>query len=68
MTQGSSETMMKASILDACKNSDVLSELTENEIDLILDVLINEQFSDTRKAAQSTLEKLIDKISKRLVK
>lgn len=68
MTQESSESMMKASILHACKKSDILSELTENEIDLIIDVLINEQFSDTRKAAQTTLENIIDDISKRLVK
>jgi hypothetical protein len=67
MTQESSESMMKASIIVACKNSEILSDLTEKEIDLILDVLINEQFSDTRKAAQNTLESIIDKISKRLV-
>ena len=67
MTQESSESMMKASIIVACKNSEILSDLTEKEINLILDVLINEQFSDTRKAAQNTLESIIDKISKRLV-
>jgi hypothetical protein len=68
MTQESSESMMKASILVACKNSKILSELTEEEIDSIVNVLIDEQFSDTRKTAQNNLEDIVDKISKRLVK
>jgi hypothetical protein len=68
MNQQSSESIMKASILKACKKSTLLSNLKVDEIDSILEVLVKEQFSDTRKSAQKSLEDIIDDISKRLVK
>ena len=68
MNQQSSESIMKASIIESCKKSTLLSNLTVNEIDSILEVLVKEQFSDTRKSAQKSLENIIDNIAKRLVK
>ena len=68
MNQKSSESIMKTSIIEACKKSTLLSNLTADEIDSILEVLVKEQFSDTRKSAQKSLEDIVDAISKRLVK